>query len=198
MKKIVCLFFILTASLSNGAVIISCQDLGNHVVQLSYDASGESSLVRAFALNVGVSSGVFLSIDNYFVGESTAGNSGYGIFPGSIILNPDGTIPDWGSPLANPEDPGALGGIGTRGMTLEFGSLYYGEENAPQLSGILCTFTVSQDCIVSITPENVYRGGIVLEDGTQPEVICNGCQVVPEPTTMCIIGLGSLLLRKRK
>ena len=199
LKKVLCLLVIfLSASFSFGTVIISCQDLGNHIVQLSYDASSESSLVRAFALNIYASDGVFLAIGNYHTGESTASNPGYGIYPATINIGPDGTVIDFGDPLADPMDPGSSGGIGTNGITLEFGSGYYDDENAPLASGVLCTFTVSEDCTISLAEEDTYRGGVVLEDGTQVQAVCYGCEVIPEPATICLIGMGSALLRRKR
>ncbi|HBG27524.1 MAG: hypothetical protein A2Y10_00250 [Planctomycetes bacterium GWF2_41_51] len=186
--------FFLTASLSSGAVIISCQDLGNHIVQLSYDASGESFLVRAFALNITISDGVILSIGDYFEGPGP----GYGIFPGDIMIPPVGDIGDLGTPIVGPENPGALGGIGTDGMTLEFGSLYAPGAEPPPVMGVLTTFTVSEDCTVFVAEENLYRGGVVLEDGTHPTVLTYGCEVVPEPATIFLIGVGTVLLRRKK
>lgn len=194
-KKSLFLFVIsLSASISFGTVIISCQDIGNHVVQLSYDSTSESCLVRAFALNVHVSNGVFQSIGNYLQGESTALNPGYGIYPGFLII--PGRPVTYGDPIDT--SPGALGGLGTNGVTLDFGAMYLNPEDAPLKTGVLCTLTVSQNCTVSIAPENTYRGGVILENGTQPQVNCYGCQVIPEPATISIIGFGLALLRRKK
>jgi hypothetical protein len=55
---------------------------------------------------------------------------------------------------------------------LEFGSLYSGDANVPPSSGTLCRLninkgTASGSSTVSMTDEDVYRGGLVFEDGSQ-------------------------------
>jgi len=147
----------LTASSAIATVYLNCADLGNGVVELSYDSSEETVPVRAFALDVEVSSGIITLIGNL--------SAHYWIYPGSIIIDEFGEVVDLGSPVAQPEDyPGdTLGGLGTSGMTLEMGSLYVGEANAPPANGVLCTFIVSAECNVNVS-ENGIRGGVVLED----------------------------------
>jgi hypothetical protein len=70
--------------------------------------------------------------------------------------------------VAPSDDPGALGGLDTAGVTLEMGSLYADTDpehpSPPPASGVLCTLTVDTiPCTVSID-ENVVRGGVVMED----------------------------------
>lgn len=150
-----------TLVLASGAwagVAITCSTSGNYVT-ISWDASGETELVRAFALDVTVDSG---TIDSY-----SAAHADYDIYPGSIVIDAGGTVTDAGSPIADASYPGTLGGTGTSGVTIEMGSLYASGETPPPTSGALITLTVSGPCNVSIT-ENVIRGGIVMEDPAVP------------------------------
>jgi hypothetical protein len=197
------LVVLLLASPAVATVIVTCRDLGNWIAEISYDASGEPNLVKAFALDITVDGGATIdSISDYKVGMSTATDPGYGIFPGSIqIVN--GEVIDWGTPVADPTYPGTQPGLGTSGITIEMGSLYSGAENAPLVSDTLCKITVNPQgaSVVHISiAENIIRGGIVMENPEYiPTVSLVGCTLVPEPATLLLFGLGGLaLLRKRK
>lgn len=156
------LTIILPASASTATVFLTCADLGDGVVQLSYDSTQEAYRVRGFGLDIHVSSGVFTSVGNI--------SSYYWVYPGSIHIDEYGEVVDFGSPVASPEMPGTLDGLGTSGMTIEMGSLYMGEANAPPTTGVLLTFTVSATCNVTVT-ENALRGGVVLEDPTKDPIV---------------------------
>jgi hypothetical protein len=158
------------------AVRIIAEEEGNLVVSIKYQTDGEK--VRAFALDVTITSGTIDAIFDYHVGESTAANPGYGIFPGSfgryITVDPDtGEVVNWDvngyTPVADPYSPGALGGLGTNGITIEMAALYYPPDdsspNAPPNNGTLCKIRVTEDCSGSIC-QNATRGGIVLTDPT--------------------------------
>jgi hypothetical protein len=193
--------FLLVSSWSKGTVVVSCHDLGGGVAEIRYDASDESVLVRAFALDITVSSGATIeSVFDYKVGESTSADPGYGIFPGTIVYE-DGIVIDWGVPVAPADDPGALPGLGSYGITIEMGSLYDGIENAPLVTDTLLNFSVdwhgASEVIVDISL-NELRGGVILEDAAIPEVDLIGCVLVPEPMTIGLLGLGALFLRRCK
>lgn len=147
----------LIPSPSMAAVYLNCADLGNGVIELSYDFSEEPVRVRAFALDISVSNGIITSVGNF--------SPHYWIYPGTIeiVLDPWGEVVDLGIPIAPSSEPGTLGGLGTSGMTIEMGSLYAGEANAPSPTGVLLTFTISAACNITIE-ENVIRGGVVFED----------------------------------
>ena len=142
------------------------------IAEISYDATSETDLVRAFALNITVapyegSTPTIDEINDYAIGDD---NGGYGIFPGSfaaapITVNPTtGNVDDWGvagyTPVAPAGDPEALDGLGTDGVTIEMGSLY--DTLAPGTTGVLCTLVCSDNCLMSVTG-NAIRGNVVLE-----------------------------------
>lgn len=150
-----------------------------------YDA-GAGPLVRAFALDITVDKGIIEEISGYTRGESTAAAPGFGIFPGNfsryITVDADtGEVADWDvadyTPVADAADPGALGGLGTSGITIEMAALYYPADDtsphAPPAAGALCTVTVGEDCTMSIAL-NEMRGGVVLTDTSSATVILNG------------------------
>ncbi len=141
---------------------------------IKYATDGEK--VRAFALDITVDKGTIDGISDFIRGESTAANPGYGIFPGNfaryITVDAEtGEVASWDpngyTPVADPCDPSALGGLGTNGVTIEMGSLYYPTDdasaNAPLNSGLLCKLTLSEAANVTVAL-NEARGGIVLTD----------------------------------
>jgi hypothetical protein len=176
MKKLsLVLAMLLVAAPVLAAVRISVQPDGK-TVAIKYDTDGEK--VRAFALDITVSRGVITDIveGSFIRGESTAAEPGYGIFPANfarfITVDPvTGEVASWNkdeyTPVADPCDPGALGGLGTNGITIEMGALYYPADdsspNAPPNSGQLFKLTLSQEAAVTVT-KNEIRGGVVLTD----------------------------------
>lgn len=190
---------------ASGKVVVSCHDIGGGVAAVRYDASGESVLVGAFALDITVDSGATIeSVFDYKVGESTSDDPGYGIFPGRFreFIDPDN--PNWNNPdynpLAWPEDPGGLPGLGSYGITIEMGSLYDGAENAPLVSDTLLKFAVDWHGASEVKVEislNEVRGGVILEDSTAADVDLIGCMLVPEPGTIVLLGLGAAIASKR-
>jgi hypothetical protein len=182
MKRLAaCLALLLLAKPAPAAVRIIVAPEGATKVAINYETDGEK--VRAFALNIVVDRGKITDISDFHRGESTAESRGYGIFPGNfgryIVVDPvTGNVTDWNDSLyrpdADPCDPGALGGIGTNGVTIEMGALYSGAVtngvyspptdssiNAPLNSGTLCRLTLTESANVTVTL-NDLRGGIVL------------------------------------
>jgi hypothetical protein len=144
---------------------------------IKYATDGEK--VRAFALDITADKGVIEGISGFIQGESTKEKPGYGIFPANfaryITVDPDtGEVAKWDvndyTPVADPCDPGALGGLGTPGITIEMGALYYptddGSPNAPLNQGTLFKLTLSEEAKLTVQLNEV-RGGIVL---TNPDV----------------------------
>jgi hypothetical protein len=191
MKKIILLSIVLMLTSSAWAtdVTITCNPESDGVVRIDYAVTG-SPKVRAFALDIMVDNGTIDQISDFKKGESVADDKGYGIFPANfsryINVDPNtGQVTTWDvsnyTPVADGNDPNALGGLGTNGITIEMGSIYFPADdsspNAPDNTGTLCKIKVSASANVSIR-ENVTRGGIVLTDPTvSPTVIINGCLV---------------------
>jgi len=153
------------------------------------DYSGSTTpRVRAFALDVTVDSdATIVAVTAYKTGESTAASRGYGIFPANIDINSTTFVVDsYGTPVAPVTDPGALGGIGTAGVTLEFGSLYKSDSNKPATAGMLCVIEVSKCCKMTISA-NATRGNIVMEDvsSTTANLPTDAVQVGPEECGGC-------------
>ncbi len=174
MKRLsVLLAVLVVAGPALAAVRIIVEPDGN-MAAIKYETDGEK--VRAFALDITVDAGTIIGISDFMRGESTAENPGYGIFPANfsryITVDPDtGDVAAWDiedyTPVADPCDPGALGGLGTDGITIEMGALYYPPDdnspNAPPNSGTLCRLTLSTEANVTVSL-NEIRGGIVLTD----------------------------------
>lgn len=181
-KIILTLALVLLAAPAFADVEIILTDLGDGVVQISYDASTETQLVRAFALNIVATDGNIIDINDYAVGDD---NGGYGIFPGSfagnISVNPTtGMVDSWvGSPaaytpVAPAGDPDAQGDIPGPAITIEMGSLY--TTAAPAATGVLCTITVDENASKVCVTGNAIRGNVVLEDASEatltPAEVC--------------------------
>jgi hypothetical protein len=141
-----------------------------NVVTVYYDATSEANNVRAFGLEIqltdttGVDNAVITGVEDYFVGECNATDRGYGIFPGTIVIDGGGNVTDFGTPVAPSTDPGAAGtGLGTNKIVIEMGSLYTGA-NSPPKSGVLLEFRVNNKVADITISENSERGGVVMEN----------------------------------
>jgi hypothetical protein len=166
------------------AVTINCDQVGTtNNVLVSYNSTGETKRVRAFALDITVSTGTITAVDDSV-------STWYTIYPGSIVIV-DGNVTDWGTAVADPCDlpSDTKGGIGTNGITIEMGALFTppGDPNKPPISGNLLRFTVSTlPCTVTIV-ENQGRGGVVLTDpNLNPTVPPSSCVIGQPPD--CLIG----------
>jgi hypothetical protein len=138
-------------------------------------------------------------------GESNSLYPGYGIYPARITWLPSEAqkprkVDSWGTPLALTTDPGGAGtGLNTGHLVLELGSLYYDnpesteDSNTPRAEGTLCKIAVTcgeappEGLNIHMTDEDIYRGGLVFEDGSLGEIdaniaICGGSPP-PEPAT---------------
>lgn len=158
MKKTILLVALLLAAPAM-AVDLSCaiEGSGSGTLTISYDASGEPNLVRAFALDVEVTGAVIASV--------ASSNADYYIYPGTIVIAADGNVTSYGSPVAPANDPGALGALPGTQCTIEMGSLYEDANLAPADSGVLIVFNltgVSGSSAASVST-NGTRGMIVLE-----------------------------------
>ncbi|MHC4325440.1 MAG: hypothetical protein ACYSUX_14340, partial [Planctomycetota bacterium] len=180
MKKIIlALVVVLLATPAWASVAITVTDIGDGKAAIDYSGT---ELARAFALDITVDAGVIDAISDFAVGDD---NNGYGIFPANfsrhITVDPaTGEVIDWAvegyTPVAAADDPGALGGLGTNGITIEMGSLY--DTKAPALEGRLCVITCSEPCKVTVVT-NATRGNVVLEDVTEATVDLAGATDIP-------------------
>lgn len=180
MKKLI---FVLILALFTSPVwadvSILVTDLGEGKAAIDYSGT---ELVRAFALDILVDTGTIESISDFAVGDD---NNGYGIFPANFsryitVDSTTGEVSDWAiegyNPVADADDPGALGGLGTNGITIEMGSLY--DTQAPPLEGRLCVISCSEACNVTVSP-NATRGNVVLEDATEAVVDLSAATEIP-------------------
>jgi len=160
MKKTILLVALLLAAPAM-AVDLSCVIVdsggGNGTLTISYDASTEPNLVRAFALDVEVTGAVMAGV------AST--NADYYIYPGTIVIDANGDPVTYGTPVAPANDPGALGALPGTQCTIEMGSLYESGAPAPNDTDVLIVFNLtgmaaSGEASVST---NETRGMIVLE-----------------------------------
>ena len=164
-------------------ISLKVTDLGDGKAAIDYSGTERA---RAFALDVTVDAGMIEAVSDFAVGDD---NNGYGIFPANfsryITVDPvSGDVTDWAiagyTPVADPNDPGALSGLGTNGITLEMASLY--DTKAPPLAGRLCVLTVSEACKVSVAA-NATRGNVVLENASQATVDLTGATNVQVGST---------------
>jgi len=153
---------------------------------LEVDINYSGDLARAYALKISVDAGTITDCTAAVVGENTASSKGYGIFMGTIVIDPvTGEVTGDGTPVAPDTDPGAAGtGIGTDTIIVEMGSLYV-DGNEPPASGTLCTVTVSGGCTLTVELEPI-RGGVVLEDATAATTNLPQSVVI---TTECYAGM---------
>jgi len=186
MRKVILILAVVSFAVPAwAAVTINCEQVGTTNVCLVKYVNGEAKKVRAFALDITVTTGKTITA----VDDSVS--AWYTIYPGSIVIV-DGNVTDSGTAVADPCDlpSDTKGGIDTNGITIEMGALYSppDDANGPPNSGDLLRFTVSAlPCHVTIK-ENQGRGGVVLTDpNLNPTVTAAGCDLVP-PQLDCLIG----------
>ncbi|MBN2271354.1 MAG: hypothetical protein JXN61_12115 [Sedimentisphaerales bacterium] len=181
-KMILALAVVLLAAPAWATVTITLTDLDDGVIQIGYDATSETELVRAFALDIVATDGNIIAIDDYAKGDD---NGGYGIFPGSFrdtitVNTTTGDVDNWDgnpnpyTPVAPAVDTDALGAIPGPAITIEMGSLY--TTAAPAKTGVLCTITVEDTVTKVCVTGNAIRGNVVLEDASEsaldPAEVC--------------------------
>jgi hypothetical protein len=115
---------------------------------------------------------------------------GYGIFPGKFRDVIDPNSPAWTdtnyNPVAPTGDPDAKTGLGTSAITVELGSLYYGDANIPYKNGMLFRLEVipakfgarKGNLTLAV---NTTRGGVVDINGDSfvkdVNLTLTGCEV---------------------
>ena len=186
MRKMILVLVVVLIAAPAWAVDITLTVNGNEVT-IGYDATAEApALVRAFALDVTATGGNIVEVKDFAVGDD---NGGYGIFPANFsrhitVDGQTGEVADWGvagyTPVADANDTGAAGGLGTGAITLEMGSLY--DTVAPGSIGDLCTIVVDENVTQICVTTNEVRGGIVMEDASQAQT----AEVCAEMKTECM------------
>jgi hypothetical protein len=183
MKKLILVLAILiVAAPAFAPPDVNLVKVGNKV-EIRYTGADVNTLLRGIALRIEVGApGDVCGILNYKIGESNSiTGRGYGIYPAKIVIPADFNDANiaWGDPLADQNDPGAVDQIlPSQNFILEFGSLYApvaDKNQAPKYpDGNLCTLDVRCNGItnfnIKMTDEDVYRGGVVLENGTTIDV----------------------------
>ena len=175
MKKIILAVAVLMLTAPAMATVEICiVDEGSGWVAIEYDSDAN---VSGLGLDITVTSGNIIEIKDYFVGECDGTTQGFGIFPASFNRNINPDDPNWDdpnyTPVADVCDSGALGGLGTPGITIEMGALYE-DGNEPELVGVLCRLKVSEDCNMSAVG-NPTRGNVVLEDANEADLDVATC-----------------------
>jgi hypothetical protein len=138
-------------------ITAAVDDANDCVAIISFNATGEPNLVRAFALDIQTDN------DAKIVGVTLL-SADYVIHPGTIVIDTAGTVTDYGSPVAPESDlpSDTLPGLDSNGVTIEMASLYApvgpGSPNAPAPSGDLIAVQVDNACTLSISA-NVSRAG---------------------------------------
>ena len=182
MKKLVLILAVMMMAAPAMADIVITIDNGVYPAEVKYENTGGTQLARAFALDIKTD----LTAD---INGMTDLSAKYWVHPGSIIILA-GDVNDEGNAWADPSYEGTEGGIDTNGVTIEMASLYVGSGNAPPTSGTLCSFTVTGQCLVSIT-ENTIRSGVVLEDtnsATSVLDLSGATNIQVGPVTECYAG----------
>lgn len=189
MKKIIfTLVVLLLASPAWAEVLIECSSPNdaNGWVTVTYDSSDETELVRAFAIDISVGDATIIDINDNL-------NDDYDVFPGTIEIDENGIVTNPGTAVAPGGDPESCSGD-PNCRTIEMGSLYVGEGNAPATSGVLLAFQVDGNCDIVITG-NVIRGTVVLENVSVADINAPGCTVDyldcyegPNPTQWALQG----------
>ena len=182
MKEIVIVLaaIMFAATPARADVIITVdQVVDTNEIIISYDATTETNLVRAFGLNIQLHNDAnIIAVIPKIVGLSVADACGFGIFPGTIVIDTLGNVTNGGTPVGQLSDsPDTLSGLDSNGVTIEMASLYAPvatPANAPAKSGELCSIIISGDTCLTITA-NVSRAGatgVVMEDpNEEPTVV---------------------------
>jgi hypothetical protein len=184
MKKVLGILAALVMAAPSMAMTLAVTDGGGGWIEISYDASGETALPRAFALNITVDA-AHMDAVQFSAGtgdEACATCEPFDIYPGTIAIDENGVVTGWGTPVAPataPDAPGQLypAGAGTA-IVVELGSLYEdGVETPPADTGLLLRVHVDGNCTLCVSEEDTVRGGVVMEDVTSATV-AQACETI--------------------
>lgn len=105
------LTFILTGIVRAGTIEITAADASAQRLRIGYEVTSGSELPVGFGLNITLNNEATFR-------EVGSASSYFPIHPGTVVIL-DGEIIDYGTPIAPPDAPGTLGGLGTSGVTVE-------------------------------------------------------------------------------
>jgi len=166
MKKIIAALLVLAVAAPAFATTVTATQISGNEVEISYDASSDPCLVRAFGFDIIIDS------PDVTISETNDTSADYWVFPGTITFSGSG-ISSYGTPVAEVGDNAdTQPGLDSNAVTLEMASLYESSEPAPAATGDLIVLAVDANLVtgpgtVNLTmADNGARGGIVLEDGS--------------------------------
>jgi len=183
---------------TDGFVVITLTDEGDGSgwITVAYDATAAGpNFVRAFALDIVANDANIVEIDSL--------NADYWVYPGSIYIDANGEVNDFGSPVADPcVYPGTLGGLDTNGITIEMCALFEaGVDPEPAATGVLLRIRVDSYCPEVCVSTNATRGGVVMSDGSSMDPVVECVQIVgcdpPPPCPWDVDGNGWVNLNDR-
>jgi len=183
MKKLLVLLMVLGIAAPSMADVTLTGSMSGTSATIGYSFSGATTeFPRAFALTLDTQNPAvtITAVTPAKTGVSVSTSKGFGIFPGTIVINSAGVVTSDGTPVEPATLPGAAGtGIGQQTAIVALGSLYVGDVNKPAASGNLFTVTFSGACTLKVTPEVTYRGGVVDESAAAVAATPNPLFVAP-------------------
>jgi len=165
MKKLICALVVLAMAVPvwadvdiTAGIVVDVCDTNNATVTVTFDASGESNNVRAYAVDITLEGDATIL-------SATCADNGYYVYPGSIDISSSGEVDDWGSCVCDSGYDGTQGGVGTSGVTVEMGSLYEDGEPAPADANTMVVLEITGCGDVNVVVAlNAIRGGCVMEN----------------------------------
>ena len=157
MKKVVLALIVsMLAVPALAGVTVDCDITDTNLVTVTYVA-GDANLPRAFGLEIIADANISMDTE---LPSADINDSDYYIYPGSIDVNNDGSVDDYGTPVAE---------LDANTMIIEMGSLYASNDpdhnTAPPASGWLIKFRVAKASGIHVDiKEDADRGGVVMED----------------------------------
>jgi len=170
MRKLLILLAVLIATPAFATVTLTESAKTGTTVTVGYSYAEPNGLPRAFALVLQATGGTITSVTPYMTGESGAPTAtpalakGYGIFPGTIVIDSNGNVTDYSTPVEPNGLPGGPSATGTSRVVVALGSLYAGgsDANKPGNTGALFTVVCSSGTTsLNVSEEDTYRGGVV-------------------------------------
>ena len=157
---IITLAVLVVAAPAMATVTITCTASDVNEVTVSF-TSDEGQLVRAIALDIQVHG------PDVWIEDVNCVSTGYKIHPGSIAIDAGGNVVDYGTC--------AGAGLGSNTIASEQGSMYVGAVNEPSPGDLFiitlgCINAGDGEVVVSVS-ENMFRGGIVMEDTGPPTAV---------------------------